>query len=441
MACFPVGLETECSCLCAKDPPIATQLFGRLSGTDLDPKSSLAQKSDMTKRFFGNFTQQEPLSDDAIAAAIDVMKTGRLHRYNLAEGETGQVSLLEREFADYVGAKYCIAVASGGYALATALRALGVKAGDRVLTNAFTLAPVPGAIASIGAVPTFVGVTENLTLDLDDLADKADEADVLMLSHMRGHLCDMDALLDLCRANNIHIIEDCAHTMGAKWNGRMSGCDGIIGCYSTQTYKHMNSGEGGLLVTDDPEVAARATMLSGSYMLFEKHGAGPDAGVFADIKYDTPNVSGRMDHLRAAILRPQLRDLDQSIAAWNARYQQVEAGLRGVRGVTVIERPQQEFYVGSSIQFLLLDWPSDKVEAVVQGCAARGVELKWFGAAEPRGFTSRYDSWRYAPKQSLPKSDRILRSILDMRLPLTFSVQDCDVIAEIIREEVEKIVV
>jgi dTDP-4-amino-4,6-dideoxygalactose transaminase len=264
MACFPVGLETECSCLCAKDPPITTQPIGRLSVTDLDPRSSLAQKSDMTKKFFGNFTQQEPIPDDAIAAAVDVMKTGRLHRYNLADGETGQVSHLEREFADYVGAKYCIAVASGGYALATALRALGVKAGDRVLTNAFTLAPVPGAIASIGAVPTFVGVTENLTLDLDDLADKADKAVVLMLSHMRGHLCDMDALLDLCRANSIHIIEDCAHTMGAKWNGRMSGCDGIIGCYSTQTYKHMNSGEGGLLVTDDPEVAARATMLSGS---------------------------------------------------------------------------------------------------------------------------------------------------------------------------------
>ncbi|NBR35294.1 MAG: aminotransferase, partial [Rhodobacteraceae bacterium] len=292
----------------------------------------------MENRFNGNFTQQEPLSEDAIAAAVAVMRTGRLHRYNLAQDEVGETASLEREFAAYVGAKYCIAVASGGYAMATALRALGVRAGDKVLTNAFTLAPVPGAIASIGAVPIFVDVTENLTLDLNDLEAKAEQADVLMLSHMRGHLCDMDALLELCRAKNIQIIEDCAHTMGAKWNGRMSGCDGVVGCYSTQTYKHINSGEGGLLVTDDPEVAARATMLSGSYMLFEKHGAGPDANVFADIKYDTPNVSGRMDHLRAAILRPQLRKLDHSIAAWNARYQQVEAGLRGVRGLTVIER-------------------------------------------------------------------------------------------------------
>jgi len=412
-----------------------------MSGSDLDQLNCIVHNTGMENRFNGNFTQQEPLSEDAIAAAVAVMRTGRLHRYNLAQDEVGETASLEREFAAYVGAKYCIAVASGGYAMATALRALGVRAGDKVLTNVFTLAPVPGAIASIGAVPIFVDVTENLTLDLNDLEAKAEQADVLMLSHMRGHLCDMDALLELCRAKNIQIIEDCAHTMGAKWNGRMSGCDGVVGCYSTQTYKHINSGEGGLLVTDDPEVAARATMLSGSYMLFEKHGAGPDANVFADIKYDTPNVSGRMDHLRAAILRPQLRKLDHSIAAWNARYQQVEAGLRGVRGLTVIERPQHEFYVGSSIQFLLLDWPSDKVEAVVHGCAGRGVELKWFGAAEPRGFTSCYDSWRYAPKQSLPTSDRILRSILDMRLPLTFSLQDCELIAGIIREEVEKIAV
>lgn len=393
----------------------------------------------MEQHFTGNFTQQEPIPQEAIDAAVRVMQSGRLHRYNLGAGEQGEVALLEREFADYVGARFCLAVTSGGYALATALRALGVQAGEPVLTNAFTLAPVPGAIASIGAVPIFVDVTEDLTIDLEDLARKVHGSSVLMLSHMRGHLCDMDALMKICADAGVRVIEDCAHTMGAKWRGRMSGCDGVIGCYSTQTYKHMNSGEGGFLVTDDPEIAARATMLSGSYMLFDKHGAGPDADVFDDIKYDTPNVSGRMDHLRAAILRPQLRNLDQKIAAWNDRYARVERGLRNVDGLRVIDRPDAEFYVGSSIQFLLLEWPDAKIEAVVAGCAARGVELKWFGAPEPRGFTSRYDSWRYAPKQSLPQSDRILRGILDMRLPLTFSLQDCDVIAAIIRDVVQQV--
>ena len=393
----------------------------------------------MTERFTGNFTQQEPIPDEGIAAALEVMKSGRLHRYNLVGDEVGETGMLEREFAAYTGAKYALAVASGGYAMATALRAIGVKPGEKVLTNAFTLAPVPGAIASMGAVPVFVGVTEGLTIDLDDLEAKLGQARVLMLSHMRGHLCDMDRLMALCNDAGVTVIEDCAHTMGAAWRGVPSGRHGLIGCYSTQTYKHMNSGEGGLFVTDDDEVMARATILSGSYMLYGRNGTVPPAEVFEEVKYHTPNVSGRMDHLRAAILRPQLARLDAQCAAWNARYQTVEAGLRDTGGLTIVERPEEETYVGSSIQFLLLDWSEAKIDEVVSRCKARGVELKWFGGAEPAGFTSRYDSWRYAPSERMPKSDRILKGILDMRLPLTFTVEDCALIARIIRAEVSAV--
>lgn len=390
----------------------------------------------MTEIFKGNFTQQEPIPEDGIAAALEVMRSGRLHRYNLAPDEPGETALLEREFAAYTGATYALAVASGGYALATALRAVGVRPDDRVLTNAFTLAPVPGAIASVGAVPVFVGVTQELTIDLNDLQGKADLADVLMLSHMRGHLCDMERLMRICDDAGITVIEDCAHTMGAAWKGRASGRWGKVGCYSTQTYKHMNSGEGGLLITDEDEIAARATILSGSYMLYGRNGTVPPEDVFERVKYETPNVSGRMDHLRAAILRPQLARLDAQCAAWNDRYKVVEDGLRGTPGLTVVERPEEETYVGSSIQFLLLDWGDSAIDEVIARCLKRGVELKWFGGAEPVGFTSRYDSWRYAPSEAMPESDRILRGILDMRLPLTFSLEDCALIARIIRAEV-----
>lgn len=390
----------------------------------------------MTEIFKGSFTQQEPIPEEGIAAALEVMRHGRLHRYNLAAGETGEAALLEQEFAACIGAKYALAVASGGYAMATGLRALGVKPGDRVLTNAFTLAPVPGAIASVGATPVFVGVTENLTIDLDDLSAKADQADVLMLSHMRGHLCDMDALMAICDAAGIRVIEDCAHTLGASWRGVPSGRHGIIGCYSTQTYKHINSGEGGFVITDDDELMARAVILSGSYMLYDRNGTVPPAEVFEQVKYQTPNVSGRMDNLRAAILRPQLKTLQSQCAAWNARYRVVEEGLRGTPGLSVVERPAEENYVGSSIQFLLLDWSPAAITEVLDRCLARGVELKWFGGAEPTGFTSRYDSWRYAPSEAMPKTDRILKGIIDMRLPLTFSLEDCALIARIIRADV-----
>ena len=295
----------------------------------------------MSEIFKGSFTQQEPIPDEGIEAALEVLRSGRLHRYNLQPGETGEVAALEREFAEYTGARHALAVTSGGYAMATALRALGVGPGDRVLTNAFTLAPVPGAIASVGAQPVFVGVTDNLTIDLDDLAAKADGAEVLMLSHMRGHIADMDALTEICADTGLTLIEDCAHTMGAAWRGVPSGRWGLVGCYSTQTYKHMNSGEGGLLVTDDDDLMARAIMLSGSYMLYERHGTVPPPEAFEAVKYDTPNVSGRMDHLRAAILRPQLRALDDQCARWTERYRAVEAGLRGTPGLTLTERPKR----------------------------------------------------------------------------------------------------
>ena len=393
----------------------------------------------MTENFTGSFTQQESIPEAGIEAALAVMRHGRLHRYNTAAGELSETALLEQEYAQYVGAKYCLAVASGGYAMATALRALGVGHGDKVLSNAFTLAPVPGAIAAVGAQPVFVGVTEGLTIDLDDLEAKLDQANVLLLSHMRGHICYMDRLMAMCDAAGVKVVDDCAHTMGASWNGVPSGRAGAIGCYSCQTYKHVNSGEGGFLVTDDPELAAKSIMMSGSYMLFERHLAAPDVEVFADIKYETPNISGRMDNLRAAILRPQIADLATQCQRWNDRYYALEAGFRDIPGLSVVERAPQEVIVGSSIQFLLLDWSEDAVVEVVARCLKRGVELKWFGAAEPVAFTSRYDSWKYANPVQMPASDRILRGVVDMRVPLTFSIEDCELIARIIRAEVSAV--
>ncbi len=392
----------------------------------------------MAYKFTGNFTQQESIPDAGIEAALAVLKHGRLHRYNVVEGEVAETSLLETEYAAYTGAKYCLAVASGGYALAAGLRASGMMAGDKVLTNAFTLAPVPGAIANAGGVPVFVEVTEDLVMDLDDLQKKIVEsgAKFLMLSHMRGHIVDMDALMAACNAADVKVIEDCAHTMGANWNGTPSGRHGVLGCYSTQTFKHINSGEGGLLITDDAEVMARATMLSGSYMLYGAHAAGAPAEAFEDIRLDTPNCSGRMDNLRAAILRPQLAQLDEQGRKWNARYERMEKGLQNVAGLRLISRLDKEYFVASSFQFTLPDWDAEKVYDVQQRCASRGVELKWFGADKPVGFTSRHDSWRYVEAHDLPQTDHVLSGLLDMRLPLTFSLEDCDTLAAIIREEV-----
>ncbi|SIS74713.1 DegT/DnrJ/EryC1/StrS family aminotransferase [Phaeovulum vinaykumarii] len=391
-------------------------------------------------RFTGSFTQQEPLPDDAIAAALEVMRHGRLHRYNLAPGEAGETALLEEDFAAFTGARYCLAVASGGYALACALRALGVAPGAPVLTNAFTLAPVPGAIVSVGAHPILVEITEDLVIDLHDLAQKAraSGARVLMLSHMRGHIADMGALMACAQALGLQVIEDCAHTMGASFAGVASGRHGVLGCYSTQTYKHMNSGEGGLIVGDDPQIMARAVLLSGSYMLYPRHRAAPPPEAFADLRLETPNVSGRMDNLRAALLRPQLARLPARAARWNALHDRLAAGLRDVAGVALARSAARAAPVRSSFQFRLPGWSGDRIAALVARAAERGVELKWFGAPVPQGFTSTHASWRYLPPQALPRTDAVLATLLDLRLPLTFSEGDVDLIARILAEEIAR---
>ena len=391
----------------------------------------------MTQEIFtGSFTQQEPIPEAGIAAALAVLRHGRLHRYNTAPGEVAETAALEQEFATLTGARYCLAVASGGAAIATALRAIGVGPNDAVLTNAFTLAPVPGAVAAIGARPVFVEVTDSLTIDLDDLAAKAGQARVLLISHMRGHVCDMDRLMAICAAAGVTVIEDCAHTMGASWRGVPSGRHGAMACYSTQTYKHINSGEGGLITSDDDQAMARAILLSGSYMLYPRHLAAPPPEAFAALTYDTPNISGRMDNLRAAILRPQLALLPDRVARWSVLYQTVESGLQGTPGLKLITRPQAESYVGSSFQFLLPGWPAPQVQALLARAAARGVDLKWFGAPAPAAFTSRYDHWHYAHPAPLPQTDRILAGLIDLRLPLTFTEADAARIARIIRAEV-----
>ena len=391
--------------------------------------------------FKKSFTQQEAIPEAGIAAAVAILRSGRLHRYNTLPGEKSETDLLELEFAGYQGVPYCLACASGGYALHISLRAAGVSVADKVLCNAFTLAPVPGAIHNSGAEPVLVDVADDYCIDIDDLESKAAEtgARFLMLSHMRGHLADMNRIVEICDRYDIFLIEDCAHTMGASWNGRKSGTFGDVACFSAQTYKHINSGEGGFLTTRHSEVMARAVMFSGSYMLFERHFASPPKERFEQIRYETPNYSGRMDNLRAAILRPQLADLDVQCKRWNRRYRIIEKILGVCPGIRIPVRPEAEQFVGSSIQFSLPQFSEESMLKVVELCGARGVVLKWFGDSIPRDYTSRYDSWRYIPHlPQLPKTEQIISTLLDMRIPLTFSEEDCVLIAEVIVDVVNE---
>lgn len=387
--------------------------------------------------FEKEFTKQEPIPEAGMKRVMELLESGRLHRYNTDENEISEVSLLEQEYADYMGTKYCVGLTSCGSSIYVALKSVGVQPGDKILCNAFTLAPVPGAIKNAGAEPVFVEIDENYVTDLDDLEQKAKAsgAKYFLLSHMRGHIVDMDRVVEICDRLGITMVEDCAHTMGATWNGKLTGTFGKVGCFSTQTYKHINSGEGGLLVTDDDDVAAKVILHSGSYMLYEKHIARPPLEVFEKHKKMTTNLSLRMSNLVAALIRSQLPNLDKQCGRWNERYQLIEEELMDTPHIRVPNRDEKEGYVGSSFQFTITDSTVSKVQQFIDTCAERGVEIKWFGSVEPHGFTSRFESWEYFGETNpLPETAEILNFMCDFRIPLTFSLEDCKKIAAIIRQ-------
>ena len=385
--------------------------------------------------WFGkDLSTPEPIPEEAIERAVALMRSGRLHRYGEQGSGYPEPSLLEQEYAAYVGSKYCVAVSSCGAAMFIALKALGVKPGDKVLTSTFTLAPVPGAIAHAGAHAVLIETTADYMTDMADLERKAatSGAKVFLLSHMRGHIADLEAVRAICDKYGIAIIEDCAHTMGAKWDGRHTGTWGHIGCYSAQTYKHINSGEGGLLVTDDDDVAAQAILMSGCYMMYEQHILRPPNHVFERWKYVTPNFSMRLSNLAAALLRPQIDLLVQRGKTWNHIYAMLEARLRKAPGVSVPERHPKEEFVASSIQFSLALEPA-QIQRFLQECELRGLYIKWFGGHEPKAFTSNYAHWHYiTEKPVLTKSMAVMSQLLDLRTPLSLTEQDCELIGQIV---------
>ncbi|MEP3047473.1 MAG: aminotransferase class I/II-fold pyridoxal phosphate-dependent enzyme [Roseibium sp.] len=375
------------------------------------------------------------IPESAIETAVDIMRSGRLFRYGEYGGVDNHAALLEQEFAASLGSRFAVGLNSGGSAIYLGLKTAGVEHGDNVLVNAFTLAPVPGAIKHAGAEAVFVEIDQNYHIDLEDFAKKAKSsgAGVLLLSYMRGHVPDMDQLMAVTAEFGLTVVEDCAHTMGAGWDGTPTGRFGLSGAFSAQTFKHVNSGEGGLLVSDDEDVAAKAILYSGSYMLYEQHTARPDMSVFERHKYDIPNCSMRMTALAASLVRAQLPLLSDRAANWNRLYRMLGERLNAIPGVRVPVRHEKENYVASSMQFSLDGFDNLTIERFIDLCDGAGTNIKWFGRQEPRGFTSTYADWGYAlGRQDLPQTRNVMQGLCDMRIPLALTEHHCDQIAEIV---------
>jgi len=392
-------------------------------------------------RFDKDLSEPVDIPQAGIDRAIEILRSGRLFRYGEFSGGESEVAALERDFADYMNRKYAVAVNSCGAALFVALKSIGVVTGDEVLVNAFTLAPVPGAVEHAGAQPLLVECDENCCINLDDLSAKISTGvKVLLLSHMRGHIADMGRIQDMCARNNVILLEDCAHTLGARWNGRLSGSFGHVSCFSLQSFKHINAGEGGIIVTDNADVAAKAILYSGSYMLYEQNGARPPIEAFEKYRYQIPNFSLRMQEITAAVARPQLVLVEQRQARWARCYQLIVSLLADVEGIRFPSRGDAEDFVPSSLQFSLPALSATSISRFISICKGKGVDIKWFGASEPAGFTSTPAHWRYIRQSTTVDTTlAMLSKLCDLRLPQSLTDADCRTLAHILSESLTEV--
>ena len=373
-----------------------------------------------------NVYEAEPIPEAARAEIERLLSSGDLFRYTAPSD--APVALLEAEFAELLGARYALAVSSCSAALFLSLKALDLPAGAKVLIPAFTFAAVPSSVVHADCVPVLVEVGDNYRVDMADFARKLLDADAVMISHMRGHTSDMDAIMALCDAAGVPVIEDAAHSLGTVWGGRNIGTIGRVGCFSFQSYKLVNAGEGGIMITDDPEVAARAIIMSGAYETnWKKHPGLTNSCAHWQNKLPLYNL--RMQNLSAAVIRPQLPLVAERVAKGRAGHDRVAGVLNGSAHLAVPEALGPESRAPDSIQFNLLgDWTDQEAVAFQAAGKARGVSVQVFGLSE--GNARAFWNWQFLGETpELPQTRAMLMRACDVRLPTRLTDGELDYIA------------
>ena len=375
-----------------------------------------------------NVYDAEPIPAAARQEIERLLTSGDLFRYTAAE--SSPVALLEQEFAQLLGSRYALAVSSCSAALFLAMKALDLPSGARVLIPAFTFAAVPSAVLHADCVPMLCEVGQNFRVNIADFETRLDDdISAVLISHMRGHTSDMDAIMALCTARGIPVIEDAAHSLGTLWNGRMIGTIGKVGCFSFQSYKLVNAGEGGILVTDDPEIAARAIIMSGAYEYNWKKHAGLQNS-FMHWQNRLPLYNLRMQNLSAAVIRPQLPLVQGRVTAGRNNHDLVARLLNQSDWFNVPGALPQELRAPDSLQFNLTGhWSDTEARAFQDAARARGVSVQIFGLSEDNARA--FWNWKFlGDMPDMPQTRAMLMRACDLRLPARLTRSDLDFIAD-----------
>lgn len=235
------------------------------------------------------------------------LSPAHLFRYYVPEGKKDKVGQLEKEFAEKFGVKYALAVNSGTSALIASLVACGIGPGDEVIVPAYTFFATASSVVVAKAIPVIAEIDETLTIDPEDIEKKiTPQTKAIMPVHMRGLPADMDRIMEVAKKHNLKVIEDCAQADGGSYKGKRLGTSGDAGCFSFDFYKIINTGEGGMIITDDERVYIRAQSWHDT------------AACWRPNRYERERIPGelfcgenyRMSQINAAIGLVQLRKLD-----------------------------------------------------------------------------------------------------------------------------------
>ncbi|MDT8910285.1 DegT/DnrJ/EryC1/StrS family aminotransferase [Amycolatopsis sp. PS_44_ISF1] len=253
---------------------------------------------------------------DAEDLVVEVLRSGAI-----AQGP--MVERFEGAFAPIAGTKHAVAVNNGTTALVASLQALDLEAGDEVITSPFTFVATLNAILEAGATVRFADIRrDDFALDPDAVAAAVtDRTKVLMPVHLYGQTADMGKLAPLAAERGLEIIEDSAQSVGASFEGRAAGSYGI-GCFSLYATKNVTTAEGGVITTDDDELADKLRVLR-------------NQGMRARYQYEVAGHNYRMTDLHAAVGIPQLEKLDQLTAARQANAKRLSEGLAGTPGLDI----------------------------------------------------------------------------------------------------------
>jgi dTDP-4-amino-4,6-dideoxygalactose transaminase len=252
----------------------------------------------------------------------------------LSMGE--KVLEFEKKFSQFLKAQHSVAVSSGTAALHLALKSLGIKKGDEVLVPALTFVATVNAILYLGAKPVFLDITslEDFNLSIADLERKiSPKSRAIMVVHYAGFLADMDKIIEIAKKHNLLVIEDSAHSIGAKHKLGMAGAIGDVGCFSFFSNKNLATGEGGMIATKSQSLAEKIKLLRSHGMTtltWDRHKGHSFTYDVLELGYNY-----RMTEISAVLGMEQLKKLKKNNLKRKALFLEYLKRLKDVQGITV----------------------------------------------------------------------------------------------------------